>query len=276
MRSINLTRRKALKTIAGAGGAATVGGAGLLFGTGPAVAASVNIGDSDVSVDDGDVHFVDLTIDSHKAMWDGFDRPVAAVAYRDVIRRQNGSASHVLYDQRSDPGPVLLENISSKGDGSDGWGGPDEYASTFEENETADETVLNRPGVDGPATATAGWVHAGVDWRVLSDMTSGDDVDQNGKSIETPGDVDDFGLNVDTDGETVDFGLEMVKEVYLYTLESNGQTSRTTQDGSATVQLMGADDGTREKIQAIAPFTVSVTNEAAATSVSGSGSSSAG
>lgn len=274
MKTVQLNQRGALKTIAGAGSLATVGGLGLLLGTGPVTAASVSIDSSSVSVDDGEVSFVDLTVDSFKAMWDGFDVPVAAVAYKDTIRRANGSASHVLFDQNGvDQDPILLEEISSKGDGSDGWGGPGEYASTFEANESADTSVLNQPGEDGPATATAGWVRADVDWRLLSDA---DNPEEDGKSIESPGDVDDFGLDVDSDGDTVTYTLELIKEVYLYSLEDTGRTSLTTQNQGETVYLMGADDGTAEKIQAIAAFDVAVTNEPASTSTTGSGSSSAG
>ena len=238
--------------------AIAAGGIGLSLTAGPVAAASFNISGTDISVDDGDVSYLDLSVDDHWAIWDGFDRPVAAVAFRDVIRNPDTGVSHELFDQRGDDRqPVLLSEFSGKGDSS-GWGGGGEYAS-----EDPDTYVQ----ATGPTTA--GFVHADVNWRLL------DDEGANAQSIEDPGDTDDFDLDNLTDDTTETTKLELVKQVWLYSNEQTGRGSISTQNGT-TVYLMGNDDGTREKIEVVEAFNVDVRNEASTTTVDGSGSTSGG
>jgi hypothetical protein len=236
-----------MKTVGGIGAASALG-VGAIAATGGAAAASssLDITNTSISNDDGDVTQVGVAID-HQAQWDGFDYPVEAVAYRDVIKMVNddGSigASHVLYDNRD--APVLLSNWSGNGD-SNGWGGDDEHT--------------NGPGTDS-------YVHAGIDWTVLAE-----DPDSAG-TTESPGQIDNFGLDNDTDNSYKKTTLRYVKEVYFYTSDANG--SYTSADGSTTLGLMGGDDGTMDKVRSEDEFTVKVTNEKATASSSGSGSSSA-
>lgn len=244
-----MQRRSFIKTVGGIGAATTLGAAGLAL-SGSAVAASsdLTISGTTLSNDDGDVTQVGVTLD-HDASWDGFDVPVEAVAYRDVIKKVEGdgstSASHVLYDNTDSP--VLLANWSTDGSGSDGWGGPDEHTS-------------------GPGTS--GSVDVGIDWTVLAENPS-----SAAKSVESPGQVSDFALDNDTDDSDKTTTLRYVKEVSFYTSDSSG--SYTSTDGSTTLRLMGGDDGTMQKVQAQNDFVVTVTNESATADSGGSGSSSA-
>lgn len=246
-----MERRSLLKTIGGIGTASVLGvGASVTAFSGGAVAASssLNIGNAGVTNDDGDVTQVAVTI-GHTAQWDGFDIPVDAAAYRDVIKKVNGdgsiAASHVLYDNTDSP--VLLSNWSSDGSGSDGWGGPDEHTS-------------------GPGTS--GNVNAGIDWVVLAE-----DPSSAAKSVESPGDIANFDLDNPSDGTDKSTTLRYVKQVYFYTEDSSG--SYTADDGSTTLSQMGSDDGTMAKTESQGDFTVTSTNEGATVSSGGSGSSSA-
>lgn len=254
-----MERRQLLKSAGALGSVLAVGGIGLNLSSQTVAAASFSISGTTISIDDGDVSYVDLSVADHFAVWDGFDRPVAAVAYRDVLRNPDTGQTHELYDQRGDDAqPIRLSEISSKDSGSDGWGGPDEYAS-----KDPDSYVQ----ADGPTTA--GYVHAGVDWRIL------DDEGTNAKSIEDPADTDDFAIDNPQDDTTKTTKLELVKQVWLYSDEDTGRQSISTQNGQ-TVYLMGNDDGTREKIDVTEAFKLKVRNEDSTTSVTGSGTTSGG
>lgn len=221
----------------------------------------MTISGTTVATSDGDISYVDLTVSDYYAVWKGFDVPVAAVAFEDVLEGPDGT-THTLYDQLADGnGPVQLKNISSKGQSSDGWGGGDEYAS-----KTADTSTYIR--ADGPANV--GYVHAGVFWRIL-------DEDGNGAhSIEDPAITNDFVPDNGGDGTTSDTTLTMHKTVRFYTLEDNGSTGVTANDGTTIVYPMGADDGTRASVTASPSFTISVENKADSTSTSGTGTTSGG
>lgn len=244
-----MERRSVLKTIGGIGitGAIGLGATGF---TGGAAAASskLKIRNSKVSNDDGDVTQVGVTID-HTASWDGFDRSVDAVAYRDVIKevRGNGStgATQVLYDNTD--APVLLDNWSSDGSGGDGWGGPDEHTT---------------------GAGTSGDVNAGIDWVVLAENPG-----SAAKSGESPGQIGAFGLDNDTDGTKKTVQLRYVKQVSFYTEDAGG--AYTSDDGSTTLALMGGDDGTLRRTVSKGDFKVTVGNEGATAGSSGTGSSSA-
>jgi|GEM_PF-1407915 len=244
-----MERRSVLKTIGGIGITGAIGlGATAFSGGAAASSSSLNIKGTALSNDDGDVTQVSVSVD-HTASWDGFDEAVDAVAYRDVIKQINGDgsvgATHVLYDITD--APVLLDNWSSDGSGSDGWGGPGEHTSG--------------PGTNGDVNAT-------IDWTVLAE-----DPSSAAQSVETPGDIDDFGLDNGDDGTDKTVKLRYVKQVSFYAEDSGG--SYTSDDGSTTLALMGGDDGTRRRTTSEGDFTVTVTNEGATTSSGGTGSSSA-
>lgn len=242
-----MERRSFLKTAGSIGAAATVGAGGLaLSGSAAAASSDFQISGTSLTNDDGDVTQVAVDID-HTASWDGFDIPVEAVAYRDVIKRidsGNVTATQVLYDNTNSP--VLLSNYSTDGSGSDGWGGPDEHTT-------------------GPGTS--GSVNAGISWTVLAEDPSG-----AAQSVESPGDISNFNIDNDTDNSDKQARLRYVKEVRFYTSDSSG--SYTSDDGSTTLSLMGGDDGTLQKARAENEFIITVTNEEATATSSGSGSSS--
>lgn len=273
-----VTRRTALKGLASAVGIAGAGGAALYYGTGPATAAQVAIADTAVSVDDGHLSFVDLDLADYYAIWDGFDVPVAAVGYKDILVYDGDGSEHTLYDQTGvDAQPIMLDAISSEGDGGDGWGGPGEYASTFGTKTTPDTNTINQPGVNGnPAEATAGWVHADVLWRIISD----DDAD-TGHSIEDPAVHGGSGpfpsLDVDADGESETHMFTLRKQVHLYrsTDPGTGVSSLQTVNGE-TVWPMGEVDGTEALVEATPSFGVTVENTPSEDSTSGSGSTTSG
>lgn len=272
----HLNRRTALKGIAGAAGLAVAGGAGLWALTGPSVAASVNINGTTVEVDDGHLSFVDLDLEHYFAVWDGFDVPVAAVAFEDILEVASVEGAHTLFDQREAAAPVLLSEISTQGEGGDGWGGPGEYASTFDTGTAPDTTVVNQPDVDGPAEATAGWVHADVFWRLITD-----DAGDSGHSIEDPavhGDGGDIGsLDSEIDGETETHLMALRKRVHLYQSEPNGQDGVTTDRAEATVYPMTAgEDGTIAFVEGLPKFEVAVTNELSEQNTEGDGFTSGG
>lgn len=243
-----MERRSLLKTIGGIGTTAAVGGAGLVATSGGALAAtsSLSITGSSVTNDDGDLTEVIVSLD-HEATWDGFDEPVDAVEYRDVIKRLDGSgsvvASHVLRDELDTPVP-----LSDIADGS--WGGSDENAT-------------------GPGTE--GKVVAGIQWSVLHDEPSNATYIPPGPSGSV-GDVQNFGMDNDEDDSTKSYILEFTKTVQFYAQDSNG--SYTGTDGN-TYRLMGNDDGTLSKTVSEGTFGVDVTNEPATADSTGDGSSSA-
>jgi hypothetical protein len=240
-----------MKAVGATGAAATAGGIGILAtGSATATSGNLSIGDSAVSTDDGDLTEVNVSLD-HKVEWDGFDYPVDAAEYRDVLRVYDSDGkklgSHVLRDGTDSP--VLLNNWSSEGDSSDGWGGPDEHTS-------------------GPSTE--GYVQAGILWTVLADGPSNP---TNGIPNGQPADVNDFGLDNHTDGTVAEYTVELVKIVRLYAEDADG--SYTSDDGSTSLRLMGGDDGTIGEVKTTGQFTLKVGNDAAETSGTGSGDSSA-
>lgn len=243
----DIGRRTALKGVA-AFGAAAVGGMALTQNATAQASGSLSIGNSGVSTDGGDLTEVNLNLD-HEVTWDGFDQPVEAAEYRDVVRvydaNGNKLGATVLRDETDTP--KMLAGWSGNGD-SDGWGGDGEYTS-------------------GPGTQ--GYVHADVLWTILADEPSNA---TNPVPQGAPGDIDSFGLDNETDDSTREYTVELIKIVKLYTTDSSG--SYTADDGT-TVALMGGDDGTVGTVKSTGTFTVSVTNEGATTSGTGSGGSSA-
>lgn len=242
-----MERRTFIKTAGSIAAATAAGGGALLaFSGGAAAASELDISGASVATDDGDVTEVIVTL-AHEATWDGFDIPVEAVEYRDeiVVTDADGNevGSTVLRDGLSSP--VLLENFSSDGSGSDGWGGADEYTS-------------------GPGTA--GSVNAGIQWTILHDTPS--DATYPPAGDGSVGAIGEYGLDNPTDGSTVTYTVEYRKTVQFYTADSAGEY--TTDDGT-TVRLLGDDDGTIAASDSSGTFTLDVTNEPATKTGSGDG-----
>lgn len=244
--------------IKGAGGIAGLGlaGIGATAFTGSAVAANLTIQDPDtVTTDDGQIQFVNVALD-HTAEWDGFDRPVDAVAYRDTItlRPNSDSVSHVVYDNTN--APVLLDNYSSDGSGSDGWGGPGEHVS-------------DTGGEESQHYREHGKVHANIDWNIVVDPRYA-----SAKSVEDPYEIDGSSvLEPETDGNSKTSTIEYQKDVFFYEADSNG--GYTSDDGSTTLALM-TGDGVEKRVRSVGQFALTVQNQANEQTGSGSGSSSAG
>lgn len=248
-------RRTILK---GAGGIAGLGIAGIGASalTGSAVAANLQITDpSTVTTDDGQIQFVNVAID-HTAEWDGFDRPVDAVAYRDtvIMRPNSDNISHVVYDNTNSP--VLLDNYSSEGDGSDGWGGSGEYVS-------------DTGGSESQHYREHGQVHANIDWNVIVDPRYAD-----AKSVENPHEIDGSSpLEPATDGESETSTIRYQKDVFFYETNSNG--GYTSDDGSTTLALM-TGDGVEQRVRSVGEFSLTVQNQANTQTGSGDGTANAG
>lgn len=228
-----LSRRNALKALGGIGAAAAVGGASTLLTGSAAAESTFSISDAaPVTTDDGEVAALTVSAD-HEVTWDGFDIPVEAVAYRDVLTvAPSGEATEfVVYDNTGSP--VRLEDFSSKGDGSDGWGGPGEYTSG--------------PGLSGS-------VNADINWNVLVDPD-----EASAKSVESPGDISQTSIEEPTDGTTNETTISYRKELHLYFEDSSGNLVSESRDGFQPV--VTAED----------TFVVTITNQSATGSGSGSG-----
>jgi len=248
-------RRTILK---GAGGIAGLGiaGIGASAFTGSAVAANLNITDpSTVTTDDGQIQFVNVAL-THTAEWDGFDRPVDAVAYRDrvIIRPQSDNKDYVVYDNTNNP--VLLDNYSSQ-NGSDGWGGDGEYVS-------------DTGSPDSQHYREHGAVNATIDWNIIVDPRYAD-----AKSVETPYEINGSSvLEPETDGESKSSTIRYEKTVHFYE-GGSGDNSVVTDDGSTDVVPM-TGDGVEESVSSVGEFTLTVQNQANTQTGSGDGTANAG
>lgn len=255
-----MDRRTVLRGAAGAAGLAGIGGLGLLAANPTAAATnSVTINDVEVATDEGDLSFVDVAVQGFIS-WDGFDVPVDAIAFEVIVEVQaNGeTGSHTLFDQREKDGPVLIENISSQGTGSDGWGGPGEYV-----DEVADDH-------------RAGHVHHDSDWRYLAD---GDVA--TAKSVENPAVIGTDVPEMDNpdDGTTRSQAVTLVSNLYLYSETDTGAdpvASETRFGDGRDVYPLGQDDGTFERAHGESTFTVDVVNEAATTDSEGTATATGG
>lgn len=257
-----LTRRTALK---GAAAAGLLGGLGALA-TNPAgaqISNAVSINDITVATDEGDLSFVDVAVDG-SVSWDGFDVPVDAFAWEVIVHVEaagGATGSHTLFDQRASgggDGPVLLANVSSQGNGGDGWGGPGEFVDHL-----ADD---NR----------AGLIQHDSDWRYLADS----DV-AVAKSIEDPAVIgtDVPELDNDADDSTITHVVTLDSRLYLYSETDTGATpvaSETRFGDGRDVYPLGQDDGTFERARGQSSFDVAVTNEPAETGAGGTATATGG
>jgi hypothetical protein len=198
-----LRRRTALKGAATSGALALGGGALFAFGTGPALAANFNIsGPVEVTSDDGSLNYVRVQA-NHTLEWDGQETDVEYLRYIDriTVRPNSDDVTRTINDTTSDH----LSNWSSQGDGSDGWGGPDEFAS-------------------GPGKA--GSAHTGIDWNVIGGQP---------RSIESPAQLTHL-LESDTDGETKESLVVLEKEVRLLDGNEN-EVNRATASADFVVRV---------------------------------------
>lgn len=174
MQDTTYSRRTVLKTAAGATAAATVGGGAILATTGTAAAQSYSIDNTSVTLDDGQVSYVDVQADS-TVSWDGYDVPVKYLEFVAEVRVPHAETGwHELHNGVSGE---LPDGWSGDGD-SEGYGGPGEYVVSY--------------------GGTHGEVHTNVDWRVIG---------TEGKSVETPLDAADT-LAVPGDGDTTTFTVQ--------------------------------------------------------------------
>lgn len=245
-----MERRSLLKTIGGIGAAsaAGLGGMAALGGSAAAVSQGLNIGNSQVSNDDGDLSEVIVNLD-HTVEWDGFDVGVDAISYTDVISITDGSGTDLGAYTLYDGAPVDLTEIVNGN-----WGGPGETGSIY-----ATDEDNSSPG----ANALAGSVSADVNWTVLTDQSN----TPSANSVQTPAVIgQDVGnLDNNTDGSDRTFTVTFEKTISFYTENT---------DGSYTQMADG--DGTVAQTTAAGSFQVTVGNESATTTAgSSNGSSSA-
>lgn len=174
MQDSDYSRRTVLKTAAGATAAATVGGGALLASTGSAAAQSYSIDDTSVTLDGGEVSYVDVQAEA-TTTWDGFDVPVRYLEFVAEVRVPHAETG--WHELHSGVSGELPDGWSGDGD-SEGYGGPGEY-------------VVDYGG-------TYGEVHTDIDWRLVG---------QQGKSVETPLDAADA-FDVPGDGDTTTYTVQ--------------------------------------------------------------------
>lgn len=112
-----MERRDVLKGAAGAGGALTIGGIGLLFMP-PRVAATGGYGTAEADTDDGQVNYVAIYGQS-RVDWSGFDEEATQFRIQVAAHVEDSDDEVVAGPQQiHDTGPISLEN--------DDWGGAGE------------------------------------------------------------------------------------------------------------------------------------------------------
>lgn len=244
-----INRRNVLKGLGGTLGVAAIGGTGLLAATGSAAAQAQFDIDLDGTTYTGDQGLVDVVgVDATKTItWENFDVPVRYIRFKHEITIEDGGNTdwHTLYDKRSD----RLTDWSSKGSGSDGWGGPGEYAS----NDGGDK----QDWLNGKA-------YADVHWAVITDPA---DYEPNGAhsewaSVQTPAEWAEQ-ISVDEDGQTKVRTIKWKTTLTFYTENENGKAVEIAEDDGVTT-VTGTDR-----------FSVTVTNEQSDIESSSTGSSSA-
>jgi len=233
----SVDRRTVLKTITGAGATAALGGGALLTMTGGAAAKAVlsaNISGTTYSGDEGDLDWVGADVEK-VLYWDGFDVPLEYINFRHEITLSDGGTTnwHVLYDDMTDH----LENWSSDGDGSDGWGGPGEYIASY----TGDK----QDGLEGE-------MHANVHWAIISDGTHPPEWDSVQKEVDWTAT-----LSEGVDGESNTTTVKWKTTLEFYTEDADGNPVQISPD-DGVAQVVGEDT-----------FDVKVTNEIGDTSGSG-------
>lgn len=236
-----LDRRNVLKALGGAAGLGMVGG-GAYLAVSPAAAQAtidVSISGTEISNDMGTVDWVGVDVDKTIA-WDGFDVPVEYIGFKHEITLDDGGDTpwHVLYDKTSDH----LDNWSSEGSGSDGWGGPGEYVVYRD----GDKGVL---GLEGKA-------HADVSWAIISDGSHPSGYD----SVQTPVDWTDT-LSEPEDGVTTRHVVRFKTTLTFYTAVEND-------NGELVPEQITADDGIPD-VSGEDSFAVDVVNEVSETTDSG-------
>lgn len=249
-----MNRRDLLKSVGGIGFATAAVGAGGFAAFGSSAAAqsgsSLNIGNSSVSNDDGDLSEIIVKL-SHKAQWDNFDVGVDAVSYTDKISITDGSGndrgSHFLLKN-------YVVDFEDDLDGDGTWGNNEQYNFNVRDEDN---------NANGPRPSVLdGSIDANITWTILIDPTATAEFN----SVQTPAvigqDVDD--IDVDQDNTTVSYTIDYTKTVKFYKENSGGGYTQ-----------LGSDDGTLAETTAQGQFTVDVGNEEVTASSSGTGGSSA-
>lgn len=244
-----MERRTLLKTVGGIGAASATGGVGLAALSGSAMAASSDLSISNagtVSTDDGDLSEVIVQLD-HTVDWDGFDVGVDAISYTDSISVVDGGGNNYGSAQIHDSGPVSVQEIA---DGN--YGGPGENATI---------RAVDEDDSSSGANALSAEVNADILWTVAKDSGAPTTRD----SVQTPAifgkDIQD--LDVGSDNSSKTYTVTYEKVITFYTEGTEGNYNELTAEG--TVQ----------SVTASGDFTVTVENEEATSSSSGSGGSNA-
>lgn len=247
-----MERRDVLKSVGGIGTASVLGLGGVMAFSGSAAAVSntLNITNSDVSNEDGDLSKVVMGL-NHTVEWDNFDVGVDAVSYTDkiTIKNQAGNVqgTHTLLDDYM----VDFEDFGATGTGSGSWGN----------NESYDFDVVDEDDTGPGPSVLDGSLTANILWTVLADPN----ISNPAQSLETPAilgsDVND--LDVDTDNSSETYTITHEKIVKFYREGPNG----------GYAQL--GSDGTFAQSKATGEYKVTVGNKKASESSTGSGDSSA-
>jgi len=262
-----MQRRTLLRTAAG-GIALTTAGVGTYFATtGASADDAFTIDDaSPVTTDDGNIKFVNVEA-THEVVWDGFDVPVAAVAWEDVITiapNATGSddpdaqAEHTLYDGRPEGPADGLVHVTEFQNQDGNWGGSGEVSEELSGDEQFE-------WMNGRVSAT-------IDWNAIIDPQYA-----SANSVEDPYEMPaDSVLEPEQDGETQTRAIQYEKNLYFYRAAEEGEEGVMTQGGTEQVVPMGERDGTLAVSEGDASFNVTVTNKVRQQTPSGDGQGSTG
>ena len=237
----SIDRRTVLKGVGGAAILGTVGTAAFA-GSGAAQASmDVDVSGTEYSGDQGQVNWFGVNV-GKKLTWDGFDVPVRYLGIKHEVTIENDTTDtdtpwHTLYDKRTD----RLTEWSSKGSGSDGWGGPGEFIASH--------------GGD-KADYLRGDARMDAKWAIISDGSHPSDYD----SVQTPVDWTDA-LSVEADGATKKRVLRWKTTITFYTEGTEGNPVEISDD-DGVAQIQGTDR-----------IGITVTNEGGTTGGSSTGSS---
>lgn len=220
-----MERRNYLKGVGGIVGAATIGGAALLFGSdGASATALQNFGSASASSDDGSVEYVAIFGDS-VVEWDGFDEPAVSFS----ILTEARVPGQVGWTELNDTGEVAL----SQGDS---WGNHDEKLS----GEGTSGTIETGIGL-----GTGGNHDSTTDWHVVGSDPDGYGLPQNS--------IDPSNLKNDSDGTTETFTIEIRSTYDWYDANNNDLFTKSftssvnvdviNEPASATASDGSGDDG---------------------------------
>lgn len=201
-----LTRRTALQGIAGAVGAATIGGVAFLA-SGPAAAAMQEYGSATVTSDDGTINHVSIYGDS-TVSWEGFENAADSVTIEVQARCLDADAGwRTLYTTTAD----LTD---------DSWGGSGEsHTGVGTSGELSQDIGLDE---DGEHDAESDWAIVQADG--YEDAYG---IPSNESALSASG------FEVDGDGDSATYAVEM-RSHYTW---HDGESEEFTETFPATVEV---------------------------------------